>query len=259
MMTKSRSGAVAIRSRVREQGVERPFETLLRMPEEGRLLLGQLLGCDLREGSPPEEQAWRLINQNLRGLQARTHHLPEQLSPFARNNNWWEIVTRTARRCGLRFYPGLKDEEVENLLFDHFAGQVLKRERMGEGDLDRLARRLHPTLAAAIRSLGLSAAARQALVAALLQGLASDQDEREGLNRLTDWLRSALPWSWTTSVSQGLALLQQRLCDMWRVWILQGARTFARSNYGKVATALAMIHLASRIEHAREQFELLGS
>lgn len=243
-------------SAARAQGVERPFEILRHMPEGSRLLLGQLLQCDLLPGSSAEAQAWRLINQNLRGLQARTHSLPEQLSPFARNNNWWEIVTRTARRCGLRFYPGLKDEEVERLLFEHFAEQCVQ---VPDEDQQRFLSELHPTLRAAISSLGLSPAGRQALVAMLLRGLGGHDDAREGMNRLTDWLRAALPWSWTTSISQGLGLLQQRMGDICKAWVAQGRRTFARTNHGKVAAALAVIHLHSLVDRTREQFELLGS
>lgn len=247
-----------IHSQVRAQGVERPFEVLLRMPEHSRLLLGQLLQCDLQPGEPAESQAWRLINQNLRGLQARTHSLPEQLSPFSRNSNWWEIVTRTAHRCGLRFYPGLKDEEVERLLFEHFAAQFA-RQQVGE-DSQQLLAELHPTLKAAISSLGLSNAGKRVLVATLLRGVAGGQDDaREGMNRLTDWLRSALPWSWTTSISQGLGLLQQRLHDICRAWIAQGMLSFARTNHGKVGTALVLIHLHSLVERTRDQFDLLGS
>lgn len=245
-----------IHDQVRAQGVERPFEVLLHMPEHSRLLLGQLLQCDLQPGESAESQAWRLINQNLHGLQARTHSLPEQLSPFSRNNNWWEIVTRTARRCGLHFYPGLKDEEVEHLLFEHFATQFAQQK---DDETQQFLAELHPTLKAAISSLGLSAAGKRALVATLLRGIAGGQDDaREGMNRVTDWLRSAMPWSWTTSISQGLGLLQQRLHDICRVWIAQGRRSFARTNHGKVGTALVVIHLHSLVERARDRFDLLG-
>lgn len=243
---------------VRAQGVERPFDILRHMPERSRLLLGQLLHCDLQPGESAEFQSWQLINQNLRGLQARTHSLPEQLSPFARNNNWWDIVTRTARHCGLRFYPGLNDEDVERLLFEHFAEQFVQQ--LDDDREQGLLAELHPTLEAAINSLGLSEAGRRALLATLLRGIGDGHaDAREDMNRLRDWLRAALPWSWTTSVSQGLGLLQQRLHDICRAWIAQGTMSWARTNYGKVGTALVVIHLHALIEHTREQFELHGS
>ena len=249
-----------IQQQVRSQGVDRPFGILVRMPETSRLALGRLLGCDLHAGDLPENQAWRLINQNLRGLQARTHRLPEQLSPFARNNNWWEIVTRTARRFGLRFYPGLKDEEVERLLFEHLASQFVARQLRASDDPELFLAELHPTLSRAITSLELSADGRRALVATLLRAATDARgDEREGVNRLTDWLRRALPWSWTTSISTGLRLLQQRLGDVYEAWVTQGLVPWASSNYSRVGTALAVIYIHGLVERTREQFELGGS
>jgi hypothetical protein len=47
----------------------------------------------LAEAVEPRGRAWFIINHDLKGLQARSHHLVEKMSPFARNNNWWEIVT----------------------------------------------------------------------------------------------------------------------------------------------------------------------
>ncbi len=242
-----------------KQGVERPFRILARMPEGNRLLLGRLLGCRLQPGADPEAQSWQLINQNLRGLQARTHFLPETLSPFARNNNWWEIVTRTARRCGVRFYPGLKDEEVERLLFDHFAAELVRRQAPRGDDAERFLAELHPTLNRAIASLGLSRDGTRVVLAGLLRAAAEPDlaDEREGANRVTDWLRRAMPRSWTTSISTGLRMLQQRLGDIGAVWFRLGWSR-AGGNYGRVCAALAVIYLYDQVERAIEQFELVG-
>lgn len=242
------------------QGVARPFRILVRMHEDDRLLLARLLGCTLQRGDLAEAQAWRLINQNLRGLQARTHRLPETLSPFSRNNNWWEIVTRTARRCGLRFYPGLKDEEVERLLFDHLAAEFVGRQAREGEDMERYLVEMHPALGRAISSLGLSRDGTRALVATLLRAATDSKgDCREGSNRVTDWLRRAMPRSWTTSISTGLRVLQQRLGDIYRSWAAQGFVPGRRTNYGKVSTALAMIYLYDLVERTRDQFELVGS
>jgi hypothetical protein len=242
------------------QGVERPFRILVRMAEDDRLMLGRLLGCNLQRGELAEAQAWRLINQNLRGLQARTHRLPETLTPFTRNNNWWEIVTRTARRCGIRFYPGLKDEEVERLLFDHLAAEFVGRQLPRGEDLESYLVELHPALGRAISSLGLSRDGTRALLATLLRAATDSKgDCREGCNRVTDWLRRTMPRSWTTSVSTGLRVLQQRLGDIYRSWAAQGLVQRARSNYGKVCTALAVIYIHDLVERTRDQFELVGS
>lgn len=254
-----RSDRRVIEELVQAQGVERPFRILLRMPETNRLALGRLLGCDVQAGEAPETQSWRLINQNLRGLQARTHHLHEQLTPFSRNNNWWEIVTRTAKGLGLRFYAGLKDEEIERLLFDHFAAEYSQRHIQRGEDPDQFLAELHPNLGRAIASLGLSRDGTRALVAALLRAAAGPPgDPREGSNRLADWLRRAMPWSWTTSISQGLRALQQRLGDIHGTWVAK-ARLGGAGNYSKVSAALALIYLHDVVERTLAQFDLVGS
>ncbi len=266
---------------VAAQGVDRPFRILLRMPEANRIALANLLDCDVVAGEPAELQSWRLINQNLRGLQARTHRLHETLSPFARNNNWWEIVTRTAQRLGLRFQAGMKDEEVERLLFDHLAAEFVRTHVRKEDDPDQFLAELHPNLSRAIASLGLSHTGKQMLVATLLRAAAFDADgggdPREGHNRLSDWLRRTMPWTWTTSISLGLRLLQQRLGDI-HVAIAGGTRArrihsspvlplapHPRApwrgllrNYEKVGTALMVIHLHDVVERALEQFDIVG-
>jgi len=262
-----RSDRRAIAPLVAAQGVERPFHILVRMPEASRLALGRLLGCTLVAGDPAEVQAWRLINENLRGLQARTHWLHEQLSPFARNNNWWEIVTRTARRLGLPFYSGMKDEEVERLLFDHLAAEFVHQHVRSGDDHDRFLAELHPNLGRAIASLGLSHDGTQMLVAALLRaaaGAAADAadaavDPREGHNRLGDWLRRAMPWTWTTSICLGLRLLQQRLGDVLEALAVRTGRTLRGDNYARVGTALVVIHLHDVVERTLEQFDVVGT
>src|SRR5262249_1652437 len=113
-------------------------------------------------------------------------------------------------------------------------------------------------------SLELSCDGRRALVATLLRAATGARDDaradvREGANRMTDWLRRALPWSWTTSISTGLRLLQQRLGDGYEAAGRPGLVPWAASNYGRVGTALAVIYIHELVERTREQFELGGS
>lgn len=246
---------------VQAQGVERPFRILLGMPEQSRLMIGRLLGCSVRPGDPPDVQAHTLISQNLRGLQARTHRLVEQLTPFSRNNNWWEIVTRTARRLGLRFYPGLKDEEVEQLVFDHLAAQYVRQHVRDGEDPDRFLAELDPHLGRAIASLGLSRTGKRALVASLLRTATDAPDDpREGANRLADWVRRAKPWwSWTTSIGTGLRLLQQRLGDIAEGWMRTGLLPWAPGNWGRVGTVLAVLYLHDLVQRTIDQVDLVGS
>lgn len=253
-------GCAAVARLAARQGVERPYRILVRMSEASRLVIARLLGCHLERGEAAELQAWRLINQNLRGLQARTHWLHETLSPFARNNNWWEILTRTARHLGLRLQPGQKDEELERRLFEHFAAEFAHRHARGDIDPERLFTELHPNLGRAIASLGLSRTGMHALVGSLLRA-ASDcapPDPRDGQNRLRDWLRRAMPWTWTTSICLGLRILQQRLADVADQWARDAVRSLRGDNYARVGTALMLIHLHDVVERTLDQFDVVG-
>ena len=155
------------------QGVVRPFDILVRMEPAGRKLVADLLRCNLRHYETPHAQAWRIINQNLRGLQARTHTLPEQLTPFSRNNNWWEILTRTARRIGIKFYPGVGEKEVERLLFERFAEGFVKTNVSTQTDaVDSLAEGI-PVLKQVMASMRLSRDATRTVLSAIAMGTAS--------------------------------------------------------------------------------------
>lgn len=247
--------AAEIARRVESEGIERPFRILVGMPEDCRMTICKLLGCHVRPDDGAEAQAWRIISENLRGLQARTHHLAEQLTPFSRNNNWWEIVTRAARRFGLRFYPGLKDEEVERLLFDHVATEFVQRLPASHAP-ELFVTELDPSVERAIASLDLGRDGSRLLVASLLR--AASGDPREGANRMTDWVRSALPRSWTTSIRHGLLALRQRLVDVCEEWIETGFARGVSQNHRKVCTALALIYVHDRLDRTLEQVELFG-
>lgn len=237
----------------------RPFQILTSMPAEGRRLLAHTLGCELQT-SDPEAQAWRLINRNLRGLQARTHSLPELLSPFSRNNNWWEIVTRTAKARGIRFYPGLRDEEVERLLFEHLA-HLFVQQQLPHGTaqhaLDELAE-ANPELHEALQSLRLSCDGTRAVMSAMLLAAMHDGGLREGVRKATEWIRQRVRWPWRVSIRSGLYLLQQRLCDIYAAWIAQGFCKPGANNLARVSAALAVIYFQDLVDRTIAEFELVG-
>ncbi len=239
------------------QGVVRPFEILSRMPAESRSVIAETLRVQLREENA-EAQAWRILNRNLRGLQARTHHLPEQLTPFYRNNNWWDIVTRTARRLKVPFYPGNKDEEVERLLFDHMAHQfVIGLAGSDVEELDQLAAS-HPEIEAAMQSLSLSDDGRRAILSALALAQTPSGKLREGLGKAADWITDWGRGAWSVSVCSGLRALKQKLTEIYGAL---SSRSFSRSdgNLSRVSAALAAIFLQDLIEKTLDEYEAMGA
>jgi hypothetical protein len=242
------------------QGVVRPFEILLRMPAESRRLIAQTLDCPLAAEGDPETEAWSIINRDLRGLQARTHNITEQLSPFSRNNNWWEIVTRTAARCGLKFYPGLKDEEVERLLFEHLADLFVSR--LPNDDLeavDRIAD-ANPEFFQAMRSLRLSRNGTRAVLSAIaLAASMTGGSIRDGAAKAGEWLREhGGSHAWTTSVAAGLRMLRHELTVIYGAWKSRGLAEPPVGNTGKVCAALAAIFLQDLVDRTLEEFEAVG-
>ncbi|MEQ8768005.1 MAG: hypothetical protein RL885_29145 [Planctomycetota bacterium] len=239
------------------QGVVRPFEILTAMPAESRAVIADTLRIRLREDDP-EAQAWRILNRNLSGLQARTHHIPEQLTPFYRNNNWWDIVTRTARRLKVPFYPGYKDEEVERLLFEHLTTRFVE-EHVGADleAIDQLAE-THPEIDAAMQSLGLSENGRRAILSALALADAPSGRVKDGLSKAADWIAEFSRGQWTTSVSNGLRALKQRLTHVYRGWSTTGLSGH-QGNLSRVSAALAAIFLQDLIEKTLDEYESMGA
>jgi hypothetical protein len=245
------STAAFYRGLAEAQGVARPFDILVRMHPASRRLIADLLGCRLGNTLDPYAQAWRVINQNLRGLQARTHTLPEQLTPFSRNNNWWEIVTRTARRLGVRFYPGVPEQEVERLVFERFAQSFAQTNVAPEREVVDALAEASPDLQQAMMSMQLSPDASRSVLSALAIATARhDQGLREGCQTMRDWLRAHLRWQWAVSISTGLRILQGKLTDIYRGWTSRYAGRF-----GKVSAAVAVIYFQDLVDRTLEEFD----
>ncbi|MEW6742398.1 MAG: hypothetical protein AB1486_06535 [Planctomycetota bacterium] len=242
------------------QGVLRPFRILVRMPEESRRLMARSLGCRLPPTADPEEEAWAIINRDLRGLQARTHRLTEKLVPFSRNASWWDIVTRMARRCGVKFYNGLKDEEVERLLFERLSELFVAN--LVRDDLDAVEQlaQTNPEFRQALESLQLSPNGTRAVLwaVALATGRA-DGNIQDAARRASDWIREKIHWSWTVPVTAGLRLLRQKLTGVNEAWASRGFAKPAVGNTAKVCSALAAIYFYDLVERTLEQVETLGT
>ncbi len=248
-----------------EQGVSRPFEILCQMPPASRRLIARALRLRLPPTDPDrsgrDAEAWAIINCDLKGLQARTHHIFEQLSPFARNNNWWEIVTRTARWLGVSFYPGVKEEEVERLVFEWLATRF-------DAELDdetraALARitETNPELCRALASMRLSDAAMRAVLAAIaLASVERGRSIEEGATTANGWIEEHLGRSWTTPITRSLELLRSCTTEIYETWLARpvvglGALTSRR---GAFAATLAVIYFHDLIDRTIDELAHAG-
>lgn len=235
------------------QGVARPFDILVRMEPTGRQQVANLLRCNLRRYGTPHAQAWRIINQNLRGLQARTHTLPEQLTPFSRNNNWWEILTRTARRIGVKFYPGMGEQEIERLLFERFAERFVQTNVSSQADaVDSLADGL-PLISQVMASMRLSRDATLTVLSSIAMTTArADESLRDGCAKVAEWFGGHVRWAWVMSISSGLGLVQQKLGGIYSTWASR-YRLGGRSE--RVCAALAVIYFQDLVDCTLDEFD----
>lgn len=246
------------RSLAELQGVQRPFEILSRMPPESRRLIADLLGCSLHAARTAEEQAWRIINKSLWGLQARTHSLHAQLTPFSRNHNWWQIVARAADWLGVHTESGLTDQQLERRVFEHLAKSFVQRNlRGGEDVVDALAEN-NFDFDRAIRSLRLSRDGGHAVWSALVMAtIRADQSLRDGAWKIGDWLCAGLRWAWPAPLTIGLRLLQQRLGGVYCAWVAHGFLGRRTSNRNRVCAALAVIFFQDLVERTLDEVETL--
>ncbi len=231
---------MSYRELAKSQGVERPFEILLRMDPQSRAEIAKVLCLELRQ-TDPDAQAWEIINRDGRGLQARTHWLQERLSPFARNNNWWEIVTRSARWLRVPFYPGLSEKELERLVFESIAERfvsALHPEELAHLD-EHLAQ--EPFFVDSLEASGFSTNAMRLI----LCGLAQNGPESAPL---------------FPSVSRGLSGLLTRMREIYAHWhnLFPSRRIFG-TNEWRLAIALCALYLQSTVEECLEEFQSLRS
>ncbi|MFO0981839.1 MAG: hypothetical protein U1E76_08880 [Planctomycetota bacterium] len=240
------------RQRAYREGVQRPFEVLASMTPGARVEIADILGCRLRTGSSPEAEAWSIINHDLKGLQARTHHLAEKMSPFARNNNWWEIVTRTASRMKIRFYPGIRDVDVEELIFEHASRAAMQRWRSDRTKLNAFATQ-NRSLIESLSYVLPPNVARFVLFACACRGAGSRHDER--FSRALAWVSEHfVPPALTFSMAAGLRFLREGFREIVRFW--RDSDAFGASSEGKLVAAIAAIYLFDLVQRELEGFAL---
>lgn len=237
------------RERAYREGVQRPFEILVGMAPGARREIGDILGCRLRAEASPEAEAWSIINHDLRGLQARTHHLAEKMSPFSRNNNWWEIVTRTASRMKIRFYPGIRDVDVEQLIFEHASAAAMRRWQAQDRELQKIAS-VNRSLTESLSYVLPPNVARFVLYACACRSAKRDAERHEErISRALAWMSEHfVPPALTFSMAAGLRFLRERFREIVRFWRDSDAFGARGSSQGKLVSAIAAIYLFDLVQ-----------
>jgi hypothetical protein len=251
------------RRRAVEQGVRRPFEGLAAMDDALRARVAGVLGVALRETrGDARAEAWRILNADLKGLQARSHRPDRMLLP-RRNHNWWEILLATAGRLGLDVYPGLSEREVERLVFDRVARRTIDGLEAAEVEVLDLVAREAPAFSDALDRLGLSTEARLVVFAAFhriaqasptLAGAADAASRRSAA-----YLRAGMDRAGVLPcVSRTLRFLKDALPHVLAAWeaVVVARQALPRSARG-LALALSALHLHGVVGDCVEELEAL--
>jgi hypothetical protein len=229
------------------------------MDQNIRRELASTLGIRLRDGGA-EAEAWAIINADLKGLQARTHGLVERVSPFARNNSWWEIVTRTAGRLGVFYDDGMSVREVEARIFERMAELVvaaLPKEEITE--LDRLSHE-SPGFYAALEALRLSRNGIRFVLTGLSHMAARARTETyTRAVMMAGWLNKKIhAFVLLPSVTRGLTVLEATCRALVVAWRNLAAMTSVGSrNSRKLATVLAAMYFQSLLVEDLEDFRFI--
>jgi hypothetical protein len=255
--------AAAAAAAARRQGVGRPFDALVAMPAALRARVAEVLGVALDgRHAEPAAAAWRLVNADLRGLQARSHRLDRTLLPL-RNHNWWEILLATGSRLGMEVYPGLSEREVERLVFDRFARRLTDALEGAEREILEVVVRETPAFSDALDRLALSAEGRLAVLAGLhrtAQAASPATAAGEAASRRTAaFLQAGIVRAGVLpSPSRALRFLRDALPSVVAAWdALAIVRESPPRSARALAVGLAAVHLHGVVAEAVEEVEAL--
>lgn len=119
----------------RQQKVGRPYHLINCMAEDSREEIAKHLGITLRKTFPlrdswrgqlAQAQAWQLINEDRKGLQARASSYLRTLNILSRNPNWHEIVASACKHLRIN-HKAYHAKTLEKRLFDHLVEKALSK------------------------------------------------------------------------------------------------------------------------------------
>ncbi len=250
----------SLADRARSQGVRRPYDILSRMQFEVRKQVADSLGWRLEPNSPNAAlESWKILNKDRKGLQARTHRFIQIFSPFARNNDWWEILTCTAKRHNLPYDPGMRDVDLERLIFDHVANQMV--DQLSRNEVEEIDKLIEESagLVHALSTMNLDLNAMRIVFKGILrtpplpdpgEKASRPRDIGTRINRCL-----GAPF-WGPSVTRGIRFLSKQMASVAEAW---RETFFQKPIYGRnrqrVLSAISLIYLQDLIDASLEEFE----
>lgn len=246
--------------RARFEGVFRPFQILCRMATGLRSELAQSLGVAFRKPGEAIGESWEIIHRDRLGLQARTHLLHETMSPLARNNNWSEILLRTAARLRVPVDPSMPAWRIEKAIFEHLSKSFVSTlGAEGEKAVDELSERA-PALAYCLATTGVSSNGIRMILAGILRETSrASWKTADGVLRAADWINERVSKGvWTPSVSRGLSAVRSLLREAFLGWRESGlCEQILRGQERRTVPVIAAIYLESAVDENLEELKLM--
>ncbi len=260
MTSHSASAAAAfVAERARFEGVFRPFQILSVMATDLRTELAKWLGVAFRRPGEAIVEAWEIIHRDRLGLQARTHSLSEIISPLARNNNWSEILLRTAARLRIPVDPSLPAQKIEKAIFDHLSRNFVSTLGAdGEKAVEDLSDRA-PALTYCLATSGLSWNGIRMVLAGILHATErAGWKTADGVLRAADWINERVAaGAVLPSVSRGLSAVRSILREAFLGWRESGfLDRILRGQERRTVPVIATIYLEAAVDENLDELKL---
>ena len=167
-----------------QSGVQRPFQALCEMDSASRKQIAEMLNVDLsdlcmidlfstgeyEQKNDTRSEACLIIEQDRKGIQARSHSTLRTISPFAEDHTWREVLVSVIQEFKIECHVvGKTEEQLEAVIFDYFADQEWQAKDEGERkEIDRFMRD-QPELIDRLKRAGIDRKKRRWVVNVLFQ------------------------------------------------------------------------------------------
>lgn len=168
-----------------QNGVQRPFQALCEMDAASREQIAEMLNVDLNDicmidlfstgeyeqKNDARSEACLIIEQDRKGIQARSHSTLRTINPFAEDHTWREVLVSIIEEfkieCGAIWRK--TEEQLESVIFNYFADQEWQAKDEGEREEIDTFIREQPELIDRLKRAGIDQKKRRWVVNVLFQ------------------------------------------------------------------------------------------